>query len=55
MKVDLMYMVSRQILLILNFMAPFYGCALTVSRLQSHCEETVCFLPENPQDILVLI
>ena len=28
-----------------NFIVPFYGCGSTVSRLQSHYEETVYFLP----------
>ena len=28
-----------------NFMTPFYGWGLTVSGLQNHSEEAVCFLP----------
>ena len=55
MKVDLMYIVSKRILLNLNFVATFYGCDLTVSRLQSYCLETVYFLPQSSKDILVLI
>ena len=38
--VDFIDIVSKQTLLNLNFLATFYGCCLTVSRLQSHCEET---------------
>ena len=38
-----------------KFMAPFYGWGSTVSRLQSHYEETVYFLPLSPQEFLVLI
>ena len=36
-------------------MAPFYGWGSTVSRLQSHHEETVDFLPLDPHNYLVLI
>ena len=36
-------------------MAPFYGWGSTVSRLQSHYEETVDFLPLDPHNYLVLI
>ena len=36
-------------------MVPFYGCSSTVSRLQSHCEETVYVLTLGPYDFLVLI
>ena len=36
-------------------MAPFYGWGATVSRLQSHYEERVYFLPLSPQEVLVLI
>ena len=39
-KVDLMDIVSKRTLLNLNFRVPFYGCDLTVSRLQTHCKET---------------
>ena len=35
-------------------MAPFYGWGLTISRLQSHLEETVYFLLLNPEEVLVL-
>ena len=38
-----------------NFMAPFYGRDSNVSRIQSHYEETVHFLPLGPQGYLVLI
>ena len=38
-----------------NFMVPFYGWGSTVSKLQSHYEETVYFLPLSSQNILVLI
>ena len=37
------------------FIVPFYGWGSTVSRLQSHYEETVYFLPLGPQEFLVLI
>ena len=33
-----------------HFMGPFYGWGSTFSRLQSHCEETVYFLPLSPQE-----
>ena len=36
-------------------MTPFYGWGSTVSRLQSHYEETIYFLPLNSQKYLVLI
>ena len=36
-------------------MVPFYGWGSTVSRLQSHYEETVYILPLSPQEYLVLI
>ena len=36
-------------------MVPFYGWSSTVSRLQSHCEETVYILTIGPHDFLVLI
>ena len=36
-------------------MAPFYGWSSTVSRLQSHCEETVYILTLGPHNFLVLI
>ena len=36
-------------------MVPFYGWGSTVSRLQSHYEETVYSLPLSPQEFLVLI
>ena len=55
MKVDLMYIVSKRILLNLNFVATFYGCDLTVSKLQSYYQETVYFLPQSSKNILVLI
>ena len=35
-------------------MAPFIGWDLTVSRQQSHYEETVYFLPFSSQEYLVL-
>ena len=37
------------------FMLPFYGWGSTASRLQSHYEETVYFLPLSSQKFLVLI
>ena len=37
-----------------NFMAPFYGWGSTVSRLQSHYEETVYFVPLSPREFLAL-
>ena len=37
-----------------NFMAPFYGLGSTVSRLQSHLEETVNLLPLSLQKVLFL-
>ena len=40
---------------ILNFMASFYGLSWTVSRLQSHYKDTICFLPVSLQELLVLI
>ena len=36
-------------------MAPFYEWGSAVSRLQYHYEETIYFLPLNPQKVLVLI
>ena len=33
-------------------MAPFYGWGSNVSRLQSHYEKTVYFLPQNPYTLL---
>ena len=39
----------------LNFMTPFYGRGSTASRLQSHFEEAVYFLPPSSQKVLVLI
>ena len=36
-------------------MAPFNGWGLTASRLQSHFEEAVYFLPPSSQKVLVLI
>ena len=36
-------------------MVPFYGWGSTVSRLQSHYEETVCVLTLGLQDFLVLM
>ena len=36
-------------------MAPFYGYGSTISRLQSHYEVTVKFLPLSSKDFLVLI
>ena len=41
--------------LTLNFMAPLYGWASAVSRLQRHYKETVYFLPLSPQEVLILI
>ena len=38
-----------------NFMATFYGWGSTASKLHSHYEETVYFLPLSPQKFLVLI
>ena len=38
-----------------NFMAPFYGLRSTVSRLQSHFEETVNPLPLSHQKALLLV
>ena len=38
-----------------NFAAPFYGWGSTASRLQSHYEEVVYFLPLSSQKYLVLI
>ena len=35
-------------------MAPFYRWGSTVSRIQSHYEETVCFLSFSSQEFLVL-
>ena len=43
-----------QVSSLLNLMTPFYGWGSTVSRLQSHYEETVYFLPFSSQEILVL-
>ena len=40
---------------IINFMALFYQWGLTASRLQSHSEEAIHFLPESSQKFLVLI
>ena len=37
-----------------NFMAPFYGSVLTLSRLQMHYEEVVYFLSLSLQKVLVL-
>ena len=37
-----------------GFMARFYGWSLSASRLQSHYEEAVYFLPLSSQKILVL-
>ena len=36
-------------------MTPFYGWGSTASRLQSHYEEAVYFLPLSSQKFLVLI
>ena len=36
-------------------MAAFYEWGSTVSRLQSHYEETFYFLPLSPEDFLILI
>ena len=38
-----------------NFMTPFYGWGSTVSRLQSHNEETVYVSPLRSQEFLALI
>ena len=38
-----------------NFMALFYGWGSTASRLQSQNRETVYFLPQSSQEVLVLI
>ena len=35
-------------------MAPFYRWGSAVSRIQSHYEETVCFLSFSSQEFLVL-
>ena len=37
-----------------NYMAPCYGWGSSVSRLQSHYEETVSFLPLSSQEFPVL-
>ena len=37
-----------------NFMATFYGWGWTTSRVQSHYEQTVYFLPLSSQKFLVL-
>ena len=37
-----------------NFRTPFYGWGSTLSRLQSHFEETVYFLPFISQELLLL-
>ena len=47
-------MFSLKLLLKKNFTAPFYGWGSTVSRLHSHYEETVHFLPLGPQGFRVL-
>ena len=44
----------KQFTLKQNCTAPFYGWGSTVSRLQSHHEETIYFFPLGPQDFLVL-
>ena len=38
-----------------DFMSTFHGWGSTVSRLQSHYEETGYSLPLSPQEFLVLI
>ena len=40
---------------LLNFMTPFYGWGLTVSRLHSHYRETVYFLPLGAKEVLGFI
>ena len=50
-----MYIVSKGTLINLNFMASFYGWVDCLKGTESHCEETVLFLPQSPQDILALI
>ena len=39
----------------LEYALPFYIWSSAISRLQSHCEETVSILPLSPQEFLVLI
>ena len=38
-----------------NFMTPFHGWGSTVTRLQSHYQEKVYFLPQTSQKVLVLV
>ena len=48
-------MLSLKLLLKKNFTVTFYGWGSTVSKLHSHYEETVHFLPLGHQGFLVLI
>lgn len=50
-----MYIVSKGTLINLSFMASFYGWVDCLKGTESHCNETVLFLPQSPQDILALI
>ena len=54
-KVDLVYVASNGILLNLNFMAPFYGRVQLSLGDRVTAKETVYFLPQSPQDIVILI
>ena len=54
-KVDLVYIASNGILLNLNFTAPFYGRVQLSLGDRVTAKETVCFLPQSPQDIVILI
>ena len=49
------YICIIYIYIYINFMAPFYGLGSTPSRLQSHHEEIVYFLPLSFQIFQVLI
>ena len=54
-KVDLVYIASNGILLNLNFMAPFYGRVQLSLGDRVTAKEIVYFLPQSPQDIVILI
>ena len=54
-KVDLVYIASNGILLNLNFMAPFYGRVQLSLGDRVTAKETVYFLPQSLQDIVILI
>ena len=49
------YHPKKKLSFFLNFVVPFYGWGSTASRLQSHDEEVVFFLPLSSQKFLVLI